>query len=332
MNTQIMKRNENPEAVPGWIGGFAQSNPAFAYPDPNLSSLPVLGNLDNIPKIQRQQAIYWPEFSWLSKQGDPGSRVFQRFAHEISRVGYDDTGRVWSIICPQQELYISTIEGTINVEVTVTGQRGWADESTRELAAGMSVEATIWFSPSAKQSWLIDKAWDWFKAKKLPFPSEKENAIKVTTHLPGDPDQPLFPLRKGENPAYSSPDFARHVEEAWTVGNLAVQIGSIKKTGHDDVDDFNEQTMKIFNMASGNMLQSGNVLTWNLWFTAPELVDTEEWATHAERWRKSIQVEHTSPDGSVRSPARVADGSEFEAEESKVEEAHAFLKLLRSVI
>ena len=216
MNTQIMKRNENPEAVPGWIGGFAQSNPAFAYPDPNLSSLPVLGNLDNIPKIQRQQAIYWPEFSWLSKQGDP--------------------------------------------------------------------------------------------------------------------DQPLFPLRKGENPAYSSPDFARHVEEAWTVGNLAVQIGSIKKTGHDDVDDFNEQTMKIFNMASGNMLQSGNVLTWNLWFTAPELVDTEEWATHAERWRKSIQVEHTSPDGSVRSPARVADGSEFEAEESKVEEAHAFLKLLRSVI
>jgi hypothetical protein len=39
---------------PGWIGGFAQSNPAFAYPNPNLTSLPLLGNMDNIKLLQRQ--------------------------------------------------------------------------------------------------------------------------------------------------------------------------------------------------------------------------------------------------------------------------------------
>ena len=43
------------EAPPGWKGGFAQSNPAFAYPQthPDLSSIPVTTNLENIPKVTR---------------------------------------------------------------------------------------------------------------------------------------------------------------------------------------------------------------------------------------------------------------------------------------
>ena len=73
------------------------------------------------------------------------------FANDISRIGYDDTGRIWSIICPQQGAVVNRI-GAINVEVTVTGQRGWVDEKNRELAADMTVEGKIWFSPSARQS------------------------------------------------------------------------------------------------------------------------------------------------------------------------------------
>src|SRR5690242_9951747 len=77
-----------------WIGGFAQSNPAFAYPDPNLSSLPLLENMANIKLLQRQQAALWPEFSWESQKGsaDP-KRCFQMFAPDISRVGYTSEGR-----------------------------------------------------------------------------------------------------------------------------------------------------------------------------------------------------------------------------------------------
>ena len=58
---------------PGWIGGFAQSNPAFAYPNPDLSSLKLLGNMDNIDMLQRQQKVTWPEFSWETLPGNSES-------------------------------------------------------------------------------------------------------------------------------------------------------------------------------------------------------------------------------------------------------------------
>ena len=34
-----MKRNEDSQPAPGWVGGFATSTPAFAYPEPDLSTL-----------------------------------------------------------------------------------------------------------------------------------------------------------------------------------------------------------------------------------------------------------------------------------------------------
>ena len=66
------------------------------------------------------------------------------FAPDISRLGYTDQGRVYSIICPQQGVESPSL-GSINLEVTVTGQRGWVDENTRSLACDMSVEAKAWF-------------------------------------------------------------------------------------------------------------------------------------------------------------------------------------------
>ncbi|MDG1473210.1 MAG: hypothetical protein P8Q26_16850 [Ascidiaceihabitans sp.] len=49
--------DQTPPIPAGWVGGFEQSNPDFAFPDPNLTSLDMLGNLDNIDKLQRQQAV-----------------------------------------------------------------------------------------------------------------------------------------------------------------------------------------------------------------------------------------------------------------------------------
>ena len=86
---------------PGWIGGFAAPNPAFAYPDPDLDSLPMLDNMANIDQLDRQQAVLWPEFSWETVPGDPASRCFQMFAPDISRIGYTDAGRVYSRPWPQ---------------------------------------------------------------------------------------------------------------------------------------------------------------------------------------------------------------------------------------
>ncbi|WP_420572391.1 hypothetical protein [Kordia sp.] len=299
---------------PGWKGGFAQSNPAFAYPTPDLSSLPMLDNMDNIDLLQRQQGVKWPEFSWQTIPGNEASRCFQMFSPYISRLGYTGKGRVYSIICPQQGACSPTF-GCMNVEVTVTGQRGWVDETTKTFYADMTVEGTIWFSPSAHQKEWVKKAWEIFNKFGLKFPTSKANAIKVKTHKFQDPSQPIFPVSQGETARFKSPPFARHEDEAWNVGHIDVEIGGIEQTDNDIVNKFNAIVMDAFNVASGNMLKQGNTLTWNVWFTPPTLVDREEWRTHAERWRKSIDEDHGSPTGPGTKP-RYFDGKPFVASDA----------------
>ncbi len=313
-----MTSDQNSGAAPGWVGGFAESNPAFAYPDPDLTSLPILDNMANIDLLQRQQEARWPEFSWETIQGKTESRCFQMFSPDISRIGYTDTGRVYSIICPQQGSCSSSL-GCLNIEVTVTGQRGWVNETNRELAADMSVEGTIWLGPSAHENPLVKLLWKMFKNNNLPFPSSKKHAIKVTTHKLNDPKQKLFQVRTGEATLFESPEFARHHNEAWAVQNLGVEIGPIIKTGNPIVDDFNELVMDAVNLASGNMLQSGNLLTWNIWSTAPQIVDTKEWQAHAKKWRESIDADYGSPTGPGTKP-KYFDGSHFNPAEDLIEE------------
>ncbi len=295
----------------GWVGGFSQSNPDFAYPSPNLSALVMEKNRTNIDKLQRQLKVLWPEFSWESEPGeaDP-KRCYQMFAPDISRLGYTNEGKVYSIICPQQGA-ASPHLGSMNVEITVTGNRGWANETNKELAADMTVEGRIWFSPSAHKNLLIKQLSKHFKKLNLPFPSSKANAIRVSTYNPGTPDQPIFSLSKGPSTDFPIPDFAKHEEISWSLGHLGVEIGPIVKTNVDIVDKFNQLVLDAFNTASGNMLKNGNILTWNVWFTAPELVDQKEWAEHTEKWRESIDADHGSPEGEGTDP-RYYDGTRFQ--------------------
>ncbi|MEP6951031.1 MAG: hypothetical protein ABI863_17215 [Ginsengibacter sp.] len=312
----IHGHGKTPDPDPGWIGGFAQSNPAFAYPNPDLSSLPLLDNMANIDLLERQQAAKWPEFSWETEMGESNPRrCFQMFATDISRVGYTKTGRIYSIICPQQGA-CSDVYGCMNVEVSVTGQRGWVDEASKLLAADMTVEAKIWFSNSGLQNQTIQELLEAFTSKSLPFPSTKANAIRIGTHRPGNPDQPIFPLRSGVTKRFISPGFSIH-EEAWSVANIDVEIGAIKKTGITHVDDFNELVIEFFNLASGNLLQQGNVLSWNVWLDSPDVVDQVEWREHAEKWRESIDVEHDHGAGSI---AKYFDGTPFDPVESLIEQ------------
>jgi hypothetical protein len=314
-----MSANQPQDVIPpGWVGGFEESNPAFSYKNkngPDLSSLKMFDNMVNIDKLQRQWPVEWPEFSWETQKGQPDpKRCFQMFAPYISRVGYTNEGRIYSIICPQQGVCHLKM-GCMNVEVTVTGQRGWVNETTREMAADMTVMGQIWFSPFADENVVYQMIWNAFKKSGLPFPQDKANSIKVRTSMPNS-GQPIFPVRKGQTDLFKSPDFATH-NEAWGVANVEVQIDEIHKTNNALVDDFNQLVMDFFNLASGNMLQPGNVLSWNVWFKAPRLVDQEEWRTHAERWRKSIDEGHGAHAGG---PARYFDGTVFNPVEAAIEE------------
>jgi hypothetical protein len=315
--------------APGWVGGFSTSNPKFSYPDPDLSSLPMLDNMANIPLLQRQLDVLWPEFSWETVMGDPSSRCFQMFAPDISRAGYDDVGRVYSIICPQQGAWSPTL-GDLNIEVTVNNQRGWVNETATSLdqdlvAADMSVTGKIWFGPAAKHMRVYKLLEMILKTENLPFPLDKANAIQVTLHRVGDPEQPIIQVRSGVNSEFENPDFARHDDEAWAVANVAVQIGPILSRNNPMVDDFNAMIMDIFNLASGNLLQPGNILTWNVWLNAPTIVDRAEWAAHAEVWRHSIDTGHGSPDGPGTQP-RYRDGSDFQPIDAIVEKEWDLIK------
>jgi hypothetical protein len=250
------------------------------------------------------------------------------FSPDISRLGYTDTGRVYSIICPQQGACLPPL-ACLNIEVSVTGQRGWADEKTKLIAADLTVEGKIWFSPSALQTPFVKVFRQQFADFDLPFPFNKANAIKVTLHKTGDPLQPVLPGRSGETTRFKSPDFARHLAEAWAVANLEVGIGPIKTTSNPVVDDFNQLVMDLFNVATGNLLFLGNVLTWNVWFEEPALVDQQEWREHAEKWRESIDADHGAPTG-PGTPARYFDGTLFSPAEAALmalfEEIYAYLK------
>ena len=298
-------------AVAGWVGGFEQSNPAFAYPNPDLSSLDFLDNMDNIKLLQRQQKVLWPEFSWKTEPDqDDGKRCYRMFAPDISRLGYTNEGRIYSIICPQQG-YSSPTLGSFNVEVTVTGNRGWVNEDTKELAADMGVIGKIWFAPSAKDNKYLNLFKRYFEDKNLGFPFSKANAIQVRTHAPNDPGQSKFKVSQGSSTRFPIPEFAKHEGIAWALGHIEVQIGELIETGQEEVDRFNQFILDIFNLASGNMLKNGNILTWNLWFNAPELVDVKEWRKHADLWRESIQVNHGQTPEGPGTVARYYDGTQF---------------------
>ncbi|WP_310555611.1 hypothetical protein [Flavobacterium sp.] len=307
----------------GWVGGFPPANmPNMVYPKRDLSSLPMLGNMDNINFLQRQLGVKWPEFSWETEKGakDP-KRCFQQFSPYISRIGYTNEGRIYSIICPQQGIWLED-EICLNVEITVTGQRGWVNESTKELAADMTVEGKIWFTPAEHQGLKLRGL-----LPLLPkgYPINKENAIRVLTHLPNDPNQPIFQVNKGLTPRFTNPDFAKHDNEAFTEGNIDVEIGGIRLINNSKIDKFNQFILDVFNTGSGNMLQKGNVLSWNLWFVEPTLVSIPEWKDHAKKWRDSIDAHHGSPTGEG-TKARYFDGSYFNAKVFVIEEIIKYIK------
>lgn len=292
---------QQPSFIPaGWIGGFSENPPDQPYPNTKLlDSLPFKGNLENIPKITRMLRAKWPEFSWETTKGKPETRMYQMFAPDISRLGYDDTGRVWSIICPQQGVYFPTLGVTMNIEVTVTGNRGWINETapnTLLFAADITIKPTIWFSPDSTEGWFWKRLVDLDKLWKNELPLSKVKGIRINATDENGKDD--IQVRMGERPNCPFPDRAKHWRDyAWAVANLAVRIGKIDSNANPKVNEFNDWVMYLFNLGSGNLLQAGNILTWNLWAGSPELVNQVEWAHHAEYWRYSIGVHHRPPEG-----------------------------------
>lgn len=324
-DTDLINAKYKQDTVSKWIGGFEQSNMLFPYPNPNLKSLHMLDNMANIDKLKRQLKVLWPEFSWKTNNNDENTRLFALFEPDVSRIGYDDRGRIFSIICPQFGFYSHTF-GTLNAEVTVTGNRGWVNENTKELAADMTVLVKFWFSGGSMDNVEFQLLKKLFERENLPLPMSKNNAIVVSTNLPNNINNPIFPVKKGLSQKFNSPKFALHENVAWNVANLSAEVGSPVKIGNEIVDDFNSLYLEFLNFSSGNFAKKGTILTWNLWFTEPENVNQEEWRNHAIKWRESIDSGYLTLKDT---PSRYYDGTLFapkDQRELEIEALKAFLK------
>jgi len=99
-------------------------------------------------------------------------------------------------ICPQQG-FTTEHFGNLNVEITVTGSRGWADEPNRTLGADMKVTGKIWFAPGSYDKKFVKLIKAYFTLRGLPFPGDKAHAIEVQTFKPGNPDIESFRLVAG---------------------------------------------------------------------------------------------------------------------------------------
>jgi hypothetical protein len=190
----------------------------------------------------------------------------------------------------------------------------------------MMVKPKIWFSPAANESSLGKILWSIFELNHLGycFPSEKKKAIGLNTYQTTKQKSTTIALRDGLFMEGNLPPFTIH-KEAWSHANVEVEIGEIDLNHSDLVNEFNTIIMKAFNIGSGNMLQQGNILAWNVWFDAPSLVKQSEWRNHADVWRRSIDVDHCSPDGPGTDP-RFANGTPFKPEKELFDEVIADIK------
>lgn len=297
---------------------FLKDHPECAYPDPDLSSLKPTGNMDNIGLLTRHMKIKWPQFSWQVIDGDEKTRIYQKFCEDISRVGYDNHGQIWSIICPQFGINLVTqMVGTGNVEVTVTGVRGWIDEVEGDLSADVSAQIKIWFTSKNNP---IANALANFLGNRGNFPFVKGKAVTTLLHAEGNPNQPFCRFKNGSDLDVAEPSFTKHKEEAKTVGHISMQVGSVipvEGRNAGIVNDFNKLIVDLFNLGSGNMVNAGQIIKWNIWLDQPEVVDRTEWQKHAEHWRDSLELDGVTPielegssdfqlfDGSIANPTNI---------------------------
>ena len=90
--------------------------------------------------------------------------------------------------------------------------RGWTSEPERISGIEMSVLVQVWFTPTTSKGalstafrvllGLINDLTD--------LPLSKKKAIQILVDNPDDPDEPLFRVNKGLDPAYNAPWFKVH--------------------------------------------------------------------------------------------------------------------------
>jgi len=291
------RRNGNDNSK--WVGGYIGKNEKLDYPQtkPDLSSVPMTGNHDNIDKLDRMMKVKYPEFSWLVDKGDTSTRRYIKMYHDISRIAYTNEGKVYSIICPQLGLDLDRfcLPGTGNIEIHVGAVRGWVNEDTHTVCADVTLEAIVWIdmkeSEKRKHPHLARFV---EKLDTLGLPFSKENGMVISAYCPGKPYEPNCPLLNGTDSSPPVPIYAEH-DESFSVAHIATKIVNTK-TGIERTDDVYEILSLFMEIILPGMLSPGSIIDWNLWFESPEPVNQTEWRDHTEGMRLGIRDHNRGTD------------------------------------
>ena len=332
LNDEIEDLTKRSKTRTDWVGGYFQKNPHLDYPktEPDLSSVPIMDNHCNDQKLQRMQKVKYPEFSWLEDKADPSSRRYVKFYDDISRMGYTNTGRVYSIICPQIGFDLSRIGlcGTFNIEIHVDKTRGWVDEDTRTVCGDLTLYAIVWIdmNDAEKAKYPIRaKLQESFREGEFPF--SKEHGTIIRAHYPGKPYEPICPVHNGTDPDYPIPEKRNHFDECYGVGHISTEV-RLEKTGRPQHDHLNEILVDVMEIGLPGMLSDGSIVHWNLWFSPPEPVDPEEWRSHTEAMRLSVN-DH---DGRTSFDKHLAEVEDFDGNITDLEEKGVYAPLFEEVI
>jgi len=234
-----------------------------------------------------RKAIY-PEFTWLPESGLEADRLYTMFDPDISRIGYDTTGDVKSVICPQWGT-CSSLLGCLNVEVTVTHVRGWINPYTLETVFDIKVEGKIWLNYTDSTvlpllSTLIELA----GASGYTFPDSKANAIIIP--MGGVDGQDFI---RATNISLASFDKHPNDQLVELIVDVSVKIGSPSTTGLNSTEIWiQNQIVDIVNSASDGMWIADSVLEWEIYTGEENMVETQaqrdEYMNHVVLWGASL--------------------------------------------
>ena len=275
-NPSPIKDNIIPYGFQGGCLGYGSD-----FGSKEFESIPIRGNHDRDLEGTRMMRGWWPEFNWFEFPNTSSDRkLYMKADQDITRLLYNDQGEILSVICPQFGTCIPYL-GCLRIEVTVSHVKGWINENEKTCRGNIKFIGKMWIDDFSKENphGIIKYITENYKGN-LPF--SKKHAIQIS----GDGNKELTdPNIKLQDMNDIIPNL--HPESYIVIGFKELFIGPIKNTENKFID---QMIVDLASIYQGNMFQNGNIMSWQVYCTKPELVDMNEYLSHVKELKDSNRL------------------------------------------
>tara|TARA_Y100000768_G_scaffold365501_1_gene326846 strand:- start:9823 stop:10974 length:1152 start_codon:yes stop_codon:yes gene_type:complete len=275
----------NTKIPPGFNGGGWYGYGAD-FDTQEYKNIPLRGNHDRDKEGTRMMRGWWPEFNWLEYPGTKyKNKVYRRADQDITRILYNNRGEILSLICPQFGICLPHL-GCIRVEVTVTHVKGWINEINKKCRGNAKIVIQLWIDDysNKNQSGLIKYITDNYKGN-LPF--NKKNAIRIKCYADKENTNELIKFQDMND---IIPNL--HPDANMIVGMEGVRVGKVENNKNYYIDNL---IIELASIQSSNFIVPNNIISWQVYFTHPELVNMNEYLKHVKELKHSIELTTNNP-------------------------------------